>query len=110
VKANCDDKPPAVNLVCKKWDFKSQGSVNDCEIIGSTSVNTFDHLMTVSISGGYKSGYRSSAAQHSLVIATGKKPFIGFHYAFEGGAAPVLSDVAIAMASKVVSVIGSAVP
>ncbi|XP_011502639.1 PREDICTED: rab3 GTPase-activating protein non-catalytic subunit [Ceratosolen solmsi marchali] len=110
VKANCEDKPPAVSLVCKKWGFKNQDVVNDCEVIGSTSVNTFDHLMTASICGGYNSSYRSSAPQHSLVIATGKKPFIGFHYAFEGASAPILSDVAIAMASKVVSAIGAAVP
>lgn len=110
MKANCDDAPPATTLACKKWAFKNQDFVNDAEAIGSTSVNTFDHLMTASITGGYNASYRSSAPQHSLVMATGKRPFIGFHFALEGGAAPVLSDVAIAMASKVASAIGSAVP
>lgn len=83
---------------------------NDCEIVGTTSVDTFDHLMSASICTGYNANYRSSAAQHCLVMATGKRPFIGFHYALEGGAAPVLSDVAIAMASKLASAIGTAVP
>ena len=110
MKANCDDRPPLANLACKKWSFKSQDLVNDCEVIGTSTVNTFDHLMTASIAGGYNATYRSSAPQHSLVMATGKRPFIGFHYALEGGSAPVLSDVAIAMASKVASAIGAAVP
>ncbi|OXU28898.1 hypothetical protein TSAR_008176 [Trichomalopsis sarcophagae] len=110
VKANCDDIPPAANLVCKKWGFKNQDFVNDSEVIGTTTVNTFDHLMTASICGGYNASYRSSAPQHSLVMATGKRPFIGFHYALEGGSVPVLSDVAIAVASKVASAIGAAVP
>lgn len=110
VKANCNDKPPAANLICKKWSFKNQDVANDSEVIGSTSVNTFDHLMTASIFGGFGANYRSSAPQHSLVIATGKRPYIGFHYALEGGNAPILSDVAIAMANKVASAIGAAVP
>ncbi|XP_012253512.2 rab3 GTPase-activating protein non-catalytic subunit isoform X2 [Athalia rosae] len=110
VQANCSANPPVSNLSYKKWGFKNQGITNDCEVIGTTSVDTFDHLMSASICGGYNAAYRSSAPQHSLVMATGKRPFIGFHYALEGGAAPVLSDVAMAMASKLASAIGTAVP
>lgn len=61
--------------------------------------------MTASICGGYNASYRSSAPQHNLVLATGKRPFVGFHYALEGGSVPVLSDVAIAMASKLANAI-----
>ncbi|XP_054006730.1 rab3 GTPase-activating protein non-catalytic subunit [Hylaeus anthracinus] len=110
VQAKCDDLPPITTLSYKKWGYKNQDIINDSEVIGSTSVNSFDHLMTASICGGYNASYRSSAPQHSLVIATGKRPFIGFHYALEGSAAPVLSDVAIAMASKLANAIGTAVP
>ncbi|XP_076178627.1 rab3 GTPase activating protein isoform X3 [Ptiloglossa arizonensis] len=110
VQANGDDLPPVTNLSYKKWGYKNQDIVNDSEVIGTTSVNSFDHLMTASICGGCNASYRSSAPQHSLVIATGKRPFIGFHYALEGGAAPVLSDVALAMASKLANAIGTAVP
>ena len=110
VKANCDAEPPPTNIVCKKLAFKNQDLVNDCEVIGSTSVNTFDHLMTASICGGFNATYRSGAPQHNLVMVTGKRPFVGFHYALEGGSAPILSDVAIAMASKVANAIGAAVP
>ncbi|EFN79470.1 Rab3 GTPase-activating protein non-catalytic subunit [Harpegnathos saltator] len=110
VQAKCDDLPPITNLSYKKWAFKNQDISNDSEVIGTTSINSFDHLMTASICGGYNATYRSSAPQHNLVLATGKRPFVGFHYALEGGNAPVLSDVAIAMASKLASAIGTAVP
>lgn len=110
VQANCNDLPPVTNLSYKKWVFKNQDVTNDLEVIGTTSTNSFDHLMTSSICGGYSATYRSSAPQHNLVLATGKRPFLGFHYALEGGNAPVLSDVAIAMASKLASAIGTAVP
>lgn len=110
VQANCTQPPPDINLVCKKWGFRNQDLMNDCQVIGTTSVNTFDHLTTASICGGFNASYRSSAPQHTLVTATGKRPFVGFHYVLEGGSAPVLTDVAIAMASKVANAIGSAVP
>ncbi|KYQ51818.1 Rab3 GTPase-activating protein non-catalytic subunit [Trachymyrmex zeteki] len=110
VQANCNDLPPVTNLSYKKWTFKNQDIANDLEVIGTTSINSFDHLMTASICGGYNAAYRSSAPQHNLVLATGKRPFVGFHYALEGGNAPVLSDVAIAMASKLANAIGTAVP
>lgn len=110
MKANCNDRQQMTNIVCKKLGFKNQDVTNDSEVIGMTTVNTFDHLMTASLCGGFSATYRSSAPQHNLVMATGKRPFIGFHYALEGGQAPVLSEVAIAMANKVASAIGSAVP
>ncbi|KAG7206612.1 hypothetical protein KM043_000293 [Ampulex compressa] len=110
VQAKCNDLPPITNLAHKKWGYRNQDIVNDAEVIGTTFVNSFDHLTTASICGGYNASYRSSAPQHNLVIATGKRPFIGFHYALEGGAAPDLSDVAIAMASKLANAIGTAVP
>ncbi|XP_014614493.1 PREDICTED: rab3 GTPase-activating protein non-catalytic subunit [Polistes canadensis] len=110
VQAKCNDVSPATTLSYKKWEFRNQDITNDAEIIGTTSVNSFNHLMTASLCGGYNALYRSSAPQHNLVMATGKRPFIGFHYALEGGNAPVLSDVAAAMASKLVNAIGTAVP
>ena len=106
VQANCNDKPPASSIAYKKWGFKDQDVVNDCQVIGTTAVNTFDHLMTASICGGYNASYRSSPPQHNLIMAVGKRPFIGFHFALEGGAAPVLTDVAMAMANSLANAIG----
>ncbi|XP_011310795.1 rab3 GTPase-activating protein non-catalytic subunit [Fopius arisanus] len=110
VQANSLEKPLEVSngasLPLRKFGFKDQDVINDCEFVGTTSVNTFDHLMTASVCGGFNASYRSSAPQHSLTIATGKRPYLGFHYALEGGAAPVLSDMALAMASSLASAIG----
>lgn len=106
IQANCNDNPPLTNLTFKKFGFKNQDVMNDGQVIGITSVNTFDHLMTASICGGFNANYRSSAPQHNLVMATGKRPYIGFHFALEGGSAPVLSDVAMAMASSLANAIG----
>ncbi|XP_023289091.1 rab3 GTPase-activating protein non-catalytic subunit isoform X2 [Orussus abietinus] len=104
------EEPPAVNLVLQKWGFKNQDVTNDSKIIGATTFNLFDHLMTASISGGYNALYRSSAFQYNLIVATGKRPFIGFHYTTEKGFTPVLSNIAASMASKLVTTIGTAVP
>ncbi|KAG8041433.1 hypothetical protein G9C98_002726 [Cotesia typhae] len=107
VQANySSDNAPSSGLTFKKLGLRDQDVANDCEVIGTTSVNTFDHLMTASICGGFNASYRSSAPQHNLVMATGKRPYVGFHFALEGGAAPVLSDVAIAMASSLANAIG----
>lgn len=89
----------------KKWGFRNQDMINDSQVVGTTSVDTFDHLMTASICGGFHATYRSSAPQHNLVMATGKRPFIGFHYALEGASAPLLSEVAVVMASKLANAI-----
>jgi hypothetical protein len=41
------------------------------------------------------------------VIAVGSKPYVGFHYAKEGFAQPVFSDVARAVATKIKSALPS---
>lgn len=72
-------------------------------VVGLDLSNTFDHLLTASTCEGFDSRYRAVAPNNNLVIGVGVKPFIGFHYAVEGGAQPVLSDVAKAVASKLKS-------
>lgn len=72
-------------------------------VIGLDLSNTFDHLLTASTCEGFDSRYRTVAPNNNLVIAAGVRPFVGFHYALEGGAQPVLSDVAKAVASKLKS-------
>ncbi|KAK0157715.1 hypothetical protein PV328_011418 [Microctonus aethiopoides] len=106
VQANCTDKPPSSTLTFKKLGFKDQDMTNDCEIIGTTSVTSFDHLMTASLCGGFNANYRSSAPQHNLIISTGKRPYVGFHFAIEGSAAPILSDFALAMAHSFATAFG----
>lgn len=110
VQANCMEAINAAPLTFKKWGFEDQDTISDCEVVGPATANTFDHLLTASLCGGFNSWYRSSAPQTSLIVASGKKPFVGFHYALEGGAPPVLTDMAKVVANKLKSAIGQAVP
>lgn len=77
--------------------------VKDCQVVGSASVNTYDHLMTASMCGGFEAMVKSSAPAHSLVVATGRKPYVGYHYTFEGSSQPILLGVARAMANTIKS-------
>lgn len=113
-----------VPLSVKKWGFQDQGLINDVAVIGLNMSNTFDHLLTASICGGFDTKYRNTAPNSTLVLAAGSKPFLGkcdcslfwnsscslitflgYHYALEGVNQPVLSDVAKAVASKLKSAI-----
>ncbi|KAK3909218.1 Rab3 GTPase-activating protein non-catalytic subunit [Frankliniella fusca] len=101
VKANFSEHilPPPLTL--KKWAFVDQGCVKDCEVIGPSSSDMFDHLMTASIVGGFNTCYRSGAPKSTVVVAAGKEPFIGFHHALEGfEGRSVLTDVAQVVKNK----------
>jgi hypothetical protein len=109
VKANCEEMLRAPPLRYKKWGF-SEHSVADSEVVGPATNNTFDHLVTASLRGGFSTNYRSSAPQMSLILGVGKKPYIGFHYVLEGEAPSVFAGVTKAVVSKVKSAIGQVVP
>lgn len=87
----------------RKWGFQDQSTVNDVAVVGLDLTNTYDHLLTASTLSGFDARYRAMPPHNSLVLGCGSKPFLAFHYALEGGAQPVLSDVAKAVASKLKS-------
>lgn len=87
----------------RKWGFQEQSAVNDVAVVGLDLTNTYDHLLTASTLSGFDARYRAMPPHNTLVLGTGSKPFLAFHYALEGGAQPVLSDVAKAVASKLKS-------
>lgn len=93
-------EPPDVSMNAKKWGYQDQGSVNDTAVVGLDLTNTFDHLLRASTFTGFDARYRTMPPHNTLVLAAGSKPFLGFHYALEGGSQPVLSDVAKALANK----------
>ncbi|XP_028137857.2 rab3 GTPase-activating protein non-catalytic subunit [Diabrotica virgifera virgifera] len=95
------------SLVPKKWGFQDQSVINDSVVVGLNLSNTFDHLLTASTCGGFHSKYRAVPPNNTLVVAAGSKPFLGYHYALEGGGQPVLSDVAKAVANKLKSTLPS---
>lgn len=77
--------------------------IHDVAVVGFNLSSNFDHLMVVSKSGGFDTKYRSMPPHSTLVLATGSKPFLGYHYAVEGVTQPILSDVAKVVASKLKS-------
>ncbi|XP_026684374.1 rab3 GTPase-activating protein non-catalytic subunit-like [Diaphorina citri] len=97
-------------LTFNKWRFTDQHKVSDCVVVGTAPTNTYHHLLTASMCGGYNTSYKTSAPQSTQVIATGTKPFVGFHYAMEGSSHQILTDVAKVVANKLKSAIGQAVP
>lgn len=97
-------------LMYKKWGFTGQDKVAESEVVGPATDNTFDHLVTASLFGGFNTNYRSSAPQTSLILATGKKPYVGFYYALEGEGSPIFSGVTKAVFNKVKSAFGQVVP
>ncbi|XP_022917832.2 rab3 GTPase-activating protein non-catalytic subunit [Onthophagus taurus] len=102
---NISSPSEALNIAMnpKKWGFVEQNNVADASVVGLDLSNTFDHLLTASTCGGFDTKYRAVPPNNNLVIGVGNKPYVGFHYALEGGAQPVLSDVAKALANKVKS-------
>jgi hypothetical protein len=110
VQANCGGVLRAPPLMYKKWGFTEQDRVTDSEVVGPSTDNTFDHLVTASLIGGFSATYRSSAPQTSLILAVGKKPYVGFHYALEGEVTPLLAGVTKAVVNKVKSTFGQVVP
>lgn len=108
-RANCTtynppSPTPSLTTPPRKWVLTDQPLIYDSTVAGLQLSNTFDHLMTASTCGGFSSRYRAMPPNNTLVMGVGAKPFVGFHYALEGGAAqPVLQDVARAVAAKVKS-------
>ncbi|KAL4715515.1 hypothetical protein ACJJTC_009141 [Scirpophaga incertulas] len=91
------------NLCIRKWIFTEQELINDAAVVGLDLKNSYDHLLAASTYGGYDTWYRSVPPINSLILAAGFKPYIGFHYALEGGVTPPLHDVARAVANKIKS-------
>ncbi|CAG9785571.1 unnamed protein product [Diatraea saccharalis] len=91
----------SVNI--RKWLFADQEIIQDSAIVGLELKNSYDHLLAASTYGGYDTWYRSVPPVNSLILGAGAKPYIGFHYALEGGTTPPLQDVARAVANKIKS-------
>lgn len=91
------------SLSLRKWGFSDQGQLVDSVVVGLTSANVYNHLLTASIVGGFHSRYRSAAPKNTLVLTAGARPYLGFQYAMEGGSQPIFSDMAKAVASKLKS-------
>lgn len=70
-----DFKPAPLGV--RKWGFQDQDTINDVVVVGLNLTNTFDHLLTAAICGGFDAKYRNTAPNSTLVLAAGSKPFLG---------------------------------
>lgn len=91
--------PPPLSY--KKWGPQEMRRVQDCEVVGTVAPRFFDQMVTESLRKAHGGTARFSPTASSLMCATGSDPFVGFYYAKEGFVQPLLSDVAVAVASRV---------
>ncbi|XP_021378713.1 rab3 GTPase-activating protein non-catalytic subunit-like isoform X1 [Mizuhopecten yessoensis] len=95
-------------LAYKKWGLQGQERILDCWSCGVGTPNPFDQMKAAAILGGPSATIRPTPPAHSMYLTSGIGHYIGFFYAVEGSAQPILSEVAFAVAHKLKSAIMSA--
>ncbi|KAK3563420.1 hypothetical protein QTP86_027791 [Hemibagrus guttatus] len=99
-------QPPP--LAYKKWGLQDMDTIVDHSSVGIMTLNVFDQMKNASILGGFHASVKGSPPAMSQYITVGGGPFTGFFYAVEGSSQPLLSHVALAVASKLTSALFSA--
>uniref|UniRef100_A0A8C2E989 RAB3 GTPase activating protein subunit 2 (non-catalytic) n=1 Tax=Cyprinus carpio TaxID=7962 RepID=A0A8C2E989_CYPCA len=99
-------QPPP--LAYKKWGLQDMDTIADHSSIGITTLSVFDQMKNASILGGFHASVKGSPPAMSQYITVGGGPYTGFFYAIEGSSQPLLSHVALAVASKLTSALFSA--
>ncbi|XP_075719473.1 rab3 GTPase-activating protein non-catalytic subunit isoform X2 [Rhinoderma darwinii] len=99
-------QPPP--LAYKKWGLQDIDAIVDHVSIGVMALSPFDQMKTASVLGGFNAAIKSSPPTMSQYITVGSNPFTGFFFALEGSTQPLLSHVALAVASKLTSALFSA--
>ncbi|XP_072265981.1 rab3 GTPase-activating protein non-catalytic subunit isoform X1 [Pyxicephalus adspersus] len=103
---NENAQPPP--LAYKKWGLQDVDSIVDHASVGVMALSPFDQMKTASVLGGFNASIKSSPPTMSQYITVGSNPFTGFFFALEGSTQPLLSHVALAVASKLTSALFSA--
>ncbi|XP_033735108.1 rab3 GTPase-activating protein non-catalytic subunit-like [Pecten maximus] len=99
-------QPPP--LAYKKWGLQGQERILDCCSCGVGTPNPFDQMKAAAVLGGPSATIRPTPPAHSMYLTSGIDHYVGFFYAVEGSAQPILSEVAFAVAHKLKSAIMSA--
>ncbi|MBZ3870457.1 Rab3 GTPase-activating protein non-catalytic subunit [Sciurus carolinensis] len=99
-------QPPP--LAYKKWGLQDIDTIIDHASIGIMTLSPFDQMKTASNIGGFNATIKNSPPAMSQYITVGSNPFTGFFYALEGSTQPLLSHVALAVASKLTSALFNA--
>ncbi|KAM4771924.1 rab3 GTPase-activating protein non-catalytic subunit [Rhinophrynus dorsalis] len=99
-------QPPP--LAYKKWGLQDVDTIVDHASVGVMALSPFDQMKTASVLGGFNAAIKSSPPTMSQYITVGSNPFTGFFFALEGSTQPLLSHVALAVASKLTSALFNA--
>uniref|UniRef100_A0A3P8XCF5 RAB3 GTPase activating protein subunit 2 (non-catalytic) n=1 Tax=Esox lucius TaxID=8010 RepID=A0A3P8XCF5_ESOLU len=99
-------QPPP--LAYKKWGLQDMDAIVDHSSVGIMTLCVFDQMKNASILGGFHASVKGNPPAMSQHITVGGGPYTGFYYAIEGSSQPLLSHVALAVASKLTSALFSA--
>ncbi|CAB1335014.1 unnamed protein product [Coregonus sp. 'balchen'] len=99
-------QPPP--LAYKKWGLQDMDAIVDHSSVGIMTLCVFDQMKNASILGGFHASVKGSLPAMSQYITVGGGPYTGFYYAIEGSSQPLLSHVALAVASKLTSALFTA--
>jgi len=67
----------------KKWNLQNNDRIADCDNVGISSRNLFDHLVSQSLYRGPYGSPKSNSPSANLLVTVGENPFIGFYRAHE---------------------------
>uniref|UniRef100_A0AAV2L3N7 Rab3-GAP regulatory subunit N-terminal domain-containing protein n=1 Tax=Knipowitschia caucasica TaxID=637954 RepID=A0AAV2L3N7_KNICA len=99
-------QPPP--LAYKKWGLQEMDSIVDHCSVGVLATSVFDQMKNASTLGGFNASIKGSPPAMSQYVTVGSGPYTGFFYAVEGNSQPLLSHVAMAVASKLTSALFNA--
>ncbi|KAL3048931.1 hypothetical protein OYC64_008417 [Pagothenia borchgrevinki] len=99
-------QPPP--LAYKKWGLQDMDTIVDHCSVGVMTLCVFDQMKNASILGGFHASVKGNPPAMSQYVTVGGGPYTGFYYAVEGSSQPLLSHVALAVASKLTSALFSA--
>ncbi|XP_028250734.1 rab3 GTPase-activating protein non-catalytic subunit isoform X2 [Parambassis ranga] len=99
-------QPPP--LAYKKWGLQDMDTIVDHSSVGVMTLCVFDQMKNASILGGFNASVKGSPPAMSQYVTVGAGPYTGFYYAVEGSSQPLLSHVALAVASKLTSALFNA--
>ncbi|XP_061599089.1 rab3 GTPase-activating protein non-catalytic subunit isoform X2 [Cololabis saira] len=102
------DVVPPPPLAYKKWGLQEMDAVVDHSSVGIMTLCVFDQMKNASNLGGFNASVKGSPPAMSQYVTVGSGPYTGFYYAIEGSSQPLLSHVALAVASKLTSALFSA--
>ncbi|XP_027856181.1 rab3 GTPase-activating protein non-catalytic subunit isoform X4 [Xiphophorus couchianus] len=102
------DVVPPPPLAYKKWGLQEMDTIVDHSSVGVMTLCVFDQMKNASILGGFNASVKGSPPAMSQFVTVGTGPYAGFYYAVEGNSQPLLSHVALAVASKLTSALFNA--